>query len=181
MVIKLQISTPSDKILKLLHYMQSYISEINVRATANMLKLNDNKTELMHVTYKRTKHFHRPPTSFTVGDAQIIFKQSVKNLDLSLDCDLRMSEHVSNIAQTCYFKLRRLAFICRFQTNTTAEHVFYFILSSIVYCSSLLFGSTHYASSHLQRIQNYAARVILRIPKSSNIAIHVKLLHWFSV
>ena len=36
-------------------------------------------------------------------------------------------------------------------------------------------------TSHLQRIQNYAARVILRLPKSSNITIHLKSLHWLPV
>ena len=36
-------------------------------------------------------------------------------------------------------------------------------------------------TSHLQRIQKYAARIILRIPKSSNITTHVKSLHWLPV
>ena len=34
---------------------------------------------------------------------------------------------------------------------------------------------------HLQRIQNHAARVILRLPKSSSITIHIKSLHWLPV
>ena len=46
---------------------------------------------------------------------------------------------------------------------------------------SLLFDSTHDVTSHLQRIQNYAARVILRLPKSSIITIHLKSLHWLPV
>ena len=36
-------------------------------------------------------------------------------------------------------------------------------------------------TSHLQRIQNYAARVILRLPKSSSITTHLKSLHWIPV
>ena len=36
-------------------------------------------------------------------------------------------------------------------------------------------------TSHLQRIQNYAARVILRLPKSSSIIIHLRSLHWLPV
>ena len=36
-------------------------------------------------------------------------------------------------------------------------------------------------TSHLQRIQNYASRVILRLPKSSSITIHLKSLHWLPV
>ena len=46
---------------------------------------------------------------------------------------------------------------------------------------SLLFGSTHDVISHLQRMQNYAARVILCLPKSSSITIHLKSLHWFPI
>ena len=36
-------------------------------------------------------------------------------------------------------------------------------------------------TSHLQRMQNYAARVILRLPMSSTITIHLKSLHWLPV
>ena len=147
-----------------------------------MLKLNDSKTELMLVTSKRTKHLHNLPTSITVGNAQIPFKQSVKNLDFTLDCDLTMNAHVSNIVQTCYFELRRLAFIRRFLiSTTTATLVSAFVFSRIDYCNSLLFGSTHDVTSHLQRIQNYAARVILRLPMSSSITTHLKSLHWLPV
>ena len=104
---------------------------------------------------------------------QIPFKQSVKNLGFTLDCHLTMNAHVSNIAQTCYFELRRLASIRRFLTSTaTATLVSAFSLSRIDYCNSLLFGSTHDVTSHLQRIQNYAARVILCLPKSSSITTH---------
>ena len=56
-----------------------------------------------------------------------------------------------------------------------------FVLSRIDYCNSLLFGSTHDVTSHLQRTQNYAARVIIHPPKSSNITTHLKSLHWFPV
>ena len=62
--------------------MQSCISDVKAWAIVNMPKLNDNKTELMLVTYKGTKHLHNLPTSITIGNAQVPFKQSVKNLDL---------------------------------------------------------------------------------------------------
>ena len=178
--LQLQMSAPPDRISELLHSMQSCISDVNDWATASMLKLNDNKTELMLVTSKRTKRLHSLPTSITIGNAQIPFKQSVKNFGLTLDCHLTMIAHVSNIARTCYFELRRLAF--RFMTSTaTATLVSAFVLSRIHYCSSMLFGSTHDVTSHLQRIQNYAARVILHLPKSSSITIHLKSFHWLPV
>ena len=177
-----QMSAPTDRISELLHSIQSCMSDAKAWATANMLKLNDNKTELMLVTSKRTKHLHNLLTSITIGNAQITFKQSVKTLSLTLDCHLTMNAHVSNIARTCYFELRRLASIRGFLTSTaTATLVSAFALSRIDYCNSVLSGYTHDVTYHLQRIQNYAARVILRLPKSSSITIHLKSLHWLPV
>ena len=162
--------------------MQSCIGDVKAWATANMLKLNDNKTELMLVTTKRTKNLHNLPTSITIGNAQILFKHYVKNLGFTLHCHPTMNAHVINIARTCCFELRRLASIRRFLTSTaTATLVFAFVLSGIDYCNSLLFGSTHDFTSHLQWIQNYAARVILCLTKSSSIATHLKSLHWLPV
>ena len=134
----------------------------------------------MLVTSKITKHLHSLPTSITIGNAQIPFKQSVKNLGFTLDCHLTMNAHVSNIARTCYFELRRLASIRRFLIST-ATLVSAFVLSRIDYCNSLLFGSTHDVTSNLQRIHNYAAQVILCLPKSSKITTHLKSLHWLPV
>ena len=133
-----------------------------------MPKINNNMTELMLVTSMKTKHNHNLPTSIIIGNAQIPFKQSVKNLGLTLDCHLAMNAHVSNIARKFYFELRRLASIRRFQTSTaTATLVSAFVLSIIDYCKSLMFGYAHDVTSHLQRMQNYAARVILRLPSQS--------------
>ena len=122
-------SAPPDRISELFHSMQSCISDVKAWATANMRKLNDNKTEHMPVTSKRTKHLHNLPTSITIGNAQIPFKQSGKNFGFALDCHLTMNAHVSNIAQTCYFEQRCLAFVHRFQTSTaTATLVSAFVL-----------------------------------------------------
>ena len=104
------------------------------------------------------------------------------NLGFTLDCHLTMNALVSNIARTCYFELRCFASIRRFLTSTAAAtHVSTFALARIDYCNSLLFDSTHDVTSHLQRIQNYAARVILRLLMSSSITTHLKSLHWLPV
>ena len=137
---------------------------------------------LILVTTKRTKHLHNSPVSITIGNAKIPFKETSNNLGLTLDCHLALNAHVSNIARTCYVVQRRLASICRFLTSTAAATlVSAFVLSRIDYCNSLLFGSIHDVTSHLQRIQNYAARVILRLPISNNINTHLKSPHWLPV
>ena len=173
---------PDDEISELLLSMQSCISDVKALKNANMPKFNDNKTELVLVTSKRTAHLHNLPTSITIGNVQIPFKQSVTTLGFRLDCHPTINKHVPSIARTCHFKLRRLVSIQRFLTSTvTATLVSAFALSRIDYCNSLLFGSTHDVTSHLRRIQNYAVRVILRIIKSTIITTHLKPLHWLPV
>ena len=87
-----------------------------------------------------------------------------------------------HIARTCYIELHRMASISRFMTSTaTATLVSAFVLSKIESCNLLLFGSTHDVTYHLRLIQNYAARVILHLPKSSSMTIHLKSLHWLPV
>ena len=108
---QLLMSAPPDRISEPLHSIQSCIGGVNAWATANMLKLNDCKTELMLVTSKRSKHLHNLPTSITIGNAQFLFKHSVKNLGFTLDCHLTMNAYISNIARSCYFELRRLVSI----------------------------------------------------------------------
>ena len=129
-----------DRISELLHSMQSCISDVKVWATVSVLKLNDNKTELMLVTSKKTKHHHNLSTAITIGRSQIPFKLSEKNLGSTLDCHLPMNEHDSSIAWTCCLELRRLASVRRFLTNTaTATLVSAFVLSRIA------FTATHYS------------------------------------
>ena len=101
--LQLQMSDPPDRISELLHSMQSCMSDVKAWASANMHKLNDNKTGLMLVTSKRTKHLQNLPTFITMGNTQIPLRQSVKNLGFTLDCHHTMNAHVSNIVRTCYF------------------------------------------------------------------------------
>ena len=140
--IQLQMSAPPDKISELLHSMQSCMSDVKAWATANMLKLNDCKTELMLVTSNRTKHFHTLPTSINIGNAQIPFKQSVKNLGFTLECRLTMNAHVSNIPRTCYIDLHRLASIRRFLTSTELPHLYLLLfckkLTTVTHCCLVL-------------------------------------------
>ena len=130
--LQLQMSAPPGRISELLHSIQSCISDVKAWATVNMLKLNHNNTELMLVTSKRTMHLHKLITSVTIGNAQIPFKQSVKNLGFTLDCYLTVSAHVSTIDRTCYFELCCLASIHRFLTSTATA-----TLVSALFCQQM--------------------------------------------
>ena len=50
--LQLQISAPPDRISELLHSMQSCMSDVQVWATANMLKLNDSNIYIYNMVNK---------------------------------------------------------------------------------------------------------------------------------
>ena len=72
--LQLQMSAPPNRISELLHSIQSCMGDVKALATVIMLKLYNNKTELMLDTSKRSKHLYNLPISITIGNAQILFK-----------------------------------------------------------------------------------------------------------
>ena len=80
-----------------------------------------------------------------------------------------LSNYMYNLSNYMYNLSNYMYNLCNYMYN----------LSNYMY--KLLFGSTNDVTSHLQRIQNYAARVIFRLPMSSSITIHLKSLHWLPV
>ena len=187
--------------LLLLHSMQPCISDIKSWATSNVLKSNESKAGLMlyyiymiyiyiyiYVIYIYICYIYYKALSISIAYLlrlvlpKFFFKASVITFGFTLECHLTINDHFSIITQTCYFKLHYIASICRFLTNTaTSTLVFASVLSTVDYCNSLLFGSSHDLTSHLQQIQNYATKVILRLPKSFNITTHFNSLHWLPV
>ena len=56
-----------------------------------------------------------------------------------------------------------------------------YMMSRIDYCNSLLYGILDELLNRIQRIQNYAARVVLRLHKFSHITPALDTLHWLPV
>ena len=62
-----------ERISELLLTMQSGISDNKALAEINVLKLNDNKTELMFVNSINANHLHNIPTLLLTGNVHISF------------------------------------------------------------------------------------------------------------
>ena len=107
---------------------------------------------------------------------------SVKNLGVTLDCHLTMKTNVSNLVRSANFEVRRISSICRLlSTDATKTLVSAFVLSCLDYRNSLLFGSPQYPLNKLQKVQNNAARLVLRVSKMDHISPHLAALDWLSI
>ena len=89
-----------------------------------------------------------------------------------LDSKLSMKKQVKKICHTAYFELKHISLICRFLTedatktqgNTAVYGVTSYILSQLHYCNCLLMGTPNSVIQPLQKIQNFAARLVLLAP-----------------
>ena len=122
------------------------------------------------------------PDSITLGSHSIPFSDSARNLGFILDSKLSMKKHIIKICQTAYFELKRISSIHRFLTeDATKTLVTSYILSRLNYCNCLLMGTPNSVNQHLQKIQNFAARLVLLAPRHHHSTPLLEKLHWLPI
>jgi hypothetical protein len=160
---------------------QECVAEIQSWMTANLLKLNGDKTELLVLTTPRLR-----PTleisSIQIRDCTIPSSPSVRNLGCMFDHAAKMEEHIKLVCRSCYFHLRNIGAIRSMLTREAAEKLMHaFISSRLDNCNSLLINIPDGLIQKLQRVQNTAARIVLRKSKRDSITTSLKELHWLPV
>ena len=99
--------------------------------TANKLQLNDNKTEAMIILSNRMSVHSPLPSVIHIGDADVPFVSSVKNLGVTLDSNLSMSQHISNTCKAAYIQIRHISSIRHLLTNQANQKKIYAVLFSL--------------------------------------------------
>ena len=148
---------------------------------SNKLKLNDEKTEAMLVGSRQAINL-TDAESIQIGGKNILLNPHVKNLGVFLDNTLSMEQHISHLCRSAYLAMRQIASIRRYLTEkNTVQLVCSFVLSRLDYCNATLAGlpATHIA--RLQRIQNNAARLVLKKSKRQHVTPLLKQLHWLPI
>ena len=141
-------------------------------------KENDDKTEALIIPAPRISVSIPLPDSLTFGNSTVRFSQSAKYLGVKLDMHLTMTAHVVNLIRIANFELRRISSIRHhLSVQATKTIVSAYVLSRLDYCNSLLSGCPKYLLNRLQKVQNNAARLILKAPKIDHITPHLCTLH----
>ena len=122
------------------------------------------------------------PNALSIGNASVPLSDSVKNLGVMFDCHLTMRSQVLNVVRAANFELGRISSIRHLLSQeATITLISAFVLSRLDYCNSLLSGCPQSLINQLQRVQNNAARLILKLPKRDHISHHLAALHWLPV
>ena len=171
-------SAAPSEFSSLVRDMTSSIEERGVWMKGNKLKMNDDKTELITIVSK-SKLKRVSTNSMVFQDYEIAFSESVRNLSVFLYESLSVEIQVNQLCKVLYFQLRRISKIRSLLTVDAANTLAVaFILSRHDYCNSLLAGLPDHKPAKLQRIQNSAARLVLRKPRCESTSPLLKILHW---
>ena len=93
-----------------------------------------------------------------------------------------MKQHISSLCRTTFLAFRRIASICPFLSNSSIEKlVLSMITSGLDYCNATFAGVADEQISRMQKIQNNAARLILKKSKRDHVTPLLKELHWLPV
>ena len=96
---------------------------------------------------------------------------------MTLDTHLTMKNRVINLVRTANSELKRISSSRHYlSAEATQKLVLAFAMSRLDYCNSLLYGCPKYLFNRLQKVQNYAARLILKVPKTYRITPHLQAL-----
>ena len=162
--------------------LQSCIADIEHWMSINKLKLNCEKTEAIRFTKPSLSTTLTLPPSITLGSSTIGFSDSVRDLGIFLDNDLSMKQHVLKICQSAYIELKRIGSIRPYLTEgATKTLVTSYILSRLDYGNSVLIGCPQCVILPLQRVQNSAARLVCKAPRTQSCIPLLKKLHWLPV
>ena len=160
--------------------LQECLKDIKSWSTKNSLKLNDNKTEVIHFSSR-----HRPVSplsSITLNNTSICPVSSARNLGVLFDTHLSLNNHVSNVCRAASFALHRIGSIRQYlDVKSTENLVHSFVMCRIDTCNSLLYGLPDTQIARLQRIQNSAARLVTRTRTRESITPILKDLHWLPI
>jgi hypothetical protein len=97
----------------------------------------------------------------------------VRDLGVYFDSTLKMEAHIRSICKKAYYQINLISKVRNYISEDSAR-----ILD---YCNGLLYGLPNTLLKKLQRVQNYAARIIKQASKSAHVTPLLKKLHWLPV
>ena len=123
-----------------------------------------------------------PIKTITIGNAAISAMPVIRYLGALLDQHLLLRKQINNICKGAWYVIQKIGRIRPYLSQEVCERLVHaFISSKLDSCNSILYGLAVTERNKLQRVQNAAARLISRTPKSHHITPVLQQLHWLPV
>ena len=167
----------AESLLLVISNIQNRVNVIKSWMTANMLQLNMEKTGVLLLMIKSIGN---PITmnKIKIDSINISTAISVKNLGAISDSAWSSEAFVNSICKSACFNLFNICRSRRSLTTDAAKILIQAYVMSKVDCNSPLYGIPEKLLNRIQRIQNYAARVVIKLHKFIHITPALVTLYW---
>ena len=126
----------------------------------NSLFINPDKTKFLVLGTLQMLTKIPDDLNITLLSKEITSSKSVKNLRVTMDCNLTYDEHVTQVTSKCIGSLCQINCVkCLFDRRTLITIINSFVFSKLLYCSSYWANTTKKNIELLQTVQNFAARI----------------------
>ena len=165
----------------LVYDVKDCIEQITKWSYIQCLKINPDKTEMILFHPKSMEH-QIIIGGTIVGDDCIRYSKEVKNVGVWLDQHMTMNKHVNSLVSHCYHLLKNIGRIRSILSSKHAEILVHAVISSrLDNCNSLLMNASKSNLHKLQKVQNAAARLVVRGRRRTPISDTLRKLHWLRV
>ena len=121
-------------------------------------------------------------TDVVIGDSILQPTVIARNIGVKFNSELSMKSQVSKLCQVAYFPLHRIRSIRYCLTQHSTELLVHsLVISRLDYGNVLLYGVPDQLLDKLQRVQNVAARIVVRASHYDHITPILDTLHWLPV
>ena len=145
------------------------------------LKINAEKTEI-NLFYPKSLQDQVKIGGTLIGDDCVRYSRHVKNVGVWLDNHLKFDCHVNKIVAHSYKLLKDIGRIRNVLSQRHTEILVHAVVSSrLDNCNSLFFNMGKGNMFKLQKVQNAAARLVVRKGKRCSITNVLRELHWLKV
>ena len=143
-----------------------------------MLKLNDDKTEVILVTSKHALKSH-PSVAVTVGEQPIRPATSIRNVGVVYDQPLSLRRWPNAWIHCARSDTCMSVTLAAEESTKTVVHAL--VTSRLDYCNAVLYGLPASVTNKMQRLQNTCARMITKTRRRDHIIPMLIKLHWLPV
>ena len=165
----------------LVNDVKNCIEQVTRWSYIQFLKINPDKTEMILFHPESLKH-QVIIGGTIVGEECIRYSREVKNVGVWLDQHMNLNKHINSTVSHCYHLLKNIGRIRNILSKEHTEMLVHAVITSrLDNCNSLLINTSKANLYKLQKVQNAAARLVVRGKKRTPITETLKDLHWLKV
>ena len=158
--------------------LQQTMCELKAWFSANAMKMNERKTDFLLVG-SRQNLAKAADFRFEINGSAVGASKSMKILGVIVDPELSWNAHISNVVRKCYAILFSL-YKCRyyFTPDVLKAIIRVHVFSHIRYCICVWGGASKSQLQKLQKVINFAARIVTGLKKYDHVTPALSSLGW---